>query len=107
MQSRIANGVKESEIGYHSAYSKHELRKVIQQYPQKEVKRGLEHLYKKIDKHLSDEVNLTPVVWRAMEQEFILQYKMIDEMIHKCYPGAMITLDFTIDDILKVFSEIN
>lgn len=41
-----------------------------------------------------------------MQEEFISQYKSLQEMIEKCYPDANITLSFTIDDILQVFSDI-
>lgn len=41
-----------------------------------------------------------------MQEEFIRQYKYIDDLIHRCYPGAMISLEFSIDDILNYFSDI-
>lgn len=53
--------MKESEISYQMAFSKEQLRKVISAYPAREVKKGLEHLYKKVEKHLSDEENLLQV----------------------------------------------
>lgn len=99
-------GVKENEISYQMAYSKQELRKVIQQYPAREVKKGLEHLYKKVEKHLCEEEYLLQVVWHAMQEEFIGQYNFLEERIQKCYAGANITLEFKIEDILKFFSEI-
>ncbi|XP_042208281.1 exocyst complex component 1-like [Homarus americanus] len=104
--NKVASGVKESEVGYQLAFSKQELRKVIKEYPGKEVKRGLDQLYKKVEKHLSEEGNLLQVVWRAMQEEFIRQYKLIEDLIHRCYPGAMINLEFSIDDILNYFSDI-
>lgn len=104
--AKVASGVKESEVGYQLAFSKQELRKVIKEYPGKEVKRGLDQLYKKVEKHLSEEGNLLQVVWRAMQQEFIRQYKLIEDLIHRCYPGAMINLEFSIEDILNYFSDI-
>ncbi|XP_066983031.1 exocyst complex component 1 [Macrobrachium rosenbergii] len=104
--AKVAGGVKESEVGYQLAFSKQELRKVIKEYPGKEVKRGLDQLYKKVEKHLSEEGNLLQVVWRAMQEEFIRQYKLIEDLIHRCYPGAMINLEFSIDDILNYFSDI-
>lgn len=70
------------------------------------MKRGLESLYKKVEKHLSEEENLLQVVWRAMQEEFIRQYKMLEDLIQQCYPGSMIALEFSIEDILKYFSEI-
>lgn len=37
IQSKVASGVKEEEVGYQLAYSKQELRKNIKEYPTKEV----------------------------------------------------------------------
>lgn len=106
VQQKVSQGVKETEISYQMAYSKQELRKVISQYPAREVKKGLESLYKKVEKHLCDEENLLQVVWRAMQEEFIAQYNFLEERIQRCYAGAMINLEFSIEDILKFFSEI-
>uniref|UniRef100_A0A1A9VYT4 Exocyst complex component Sec3 PIP2-binding N-terminal domain-containing protein n=1 Tax=Glossina austeni TaxID=7395 RepID=A0A1A9VYT4_GLOAU len=106
VQQKIAQGVKETEISYQMAFSKQELRKVISQYPAREVKKGLENLYKKVEKHLCEEENLLQVVWHAMQEEFIEQYKFLEERIQKCYAGAMISLEFNIQDILHFFSDI-
>lgn len=61
VQVKVAQGVKESEISYQVAFSKQELRQVIREYPAREVKKGLDHLYKKVDKHLCEEENLLQV----------------------------------------------
>ncbi|TRY63894.1 hypothetical protein TCAL_07692 [Tigriopus californicus] len=106
IQQRVAAGVKESEISYQLAFSKQELRKVISAYPGKEVKKGLDSLYKKVERHLCEEEGLVQVVWRAMQEEFIRQYKHVEDMIQRCYPGAQITLDFTINEVLEYFSDI-
>ncbi|KAJ8962253.1 hypothetical protein NQ318_018227 [Aromia moschata] len=112
VQARVASGVKASEVSYQLAFSKQELRKVISQYPGstviklRKVKKGLEALYKKVEKHLSEEGNLLQVVWRAMQEEFIRQYKMLEDLIQQCYPGSMVSLEFTIEDILHFFSDI-
>uniref|UniRef100_A0A6P7G551 Exocyst complex component 1 n=1 Tax=Diabrotica virgifera virgifera TaxID=50390 RepID=A0A6P7G551_DIAVI len=106
VQARVASGIKASEVSYQLAFSKQELRKVINQYPGSQVKKGLESLYKKVEKHLSEEENLLQVVWRAMQEEFIRQYKTLEDIIHQCYPGSMISLEFTIEDILMFFSDI-
>ena len=106
VQQKVGQGVKETEISYQMAFSKQELRKVISQYPAREVKKGLENLYKKVEKHLCEEENLLQVVWYAMQDEFIVQYNYLEERIHKCYAGAMINLEFTIHDILTFFSDI-
>lgn len=99
-------GVKESEISYQLAYSKQELRRVISIYPGKEVRKGLDSLYRKVERHLCEEESLIQVVWRAMQEEFITQYKNIEDLIRRCYPGAQISLDFSINEVLEYFSDI-
>lgn len=66
----MAQGVKESEVSYQMAFSKDQLRKVIAQYPAREVKRGLEHLYRKVEKHLSEDVNLLQVCLQVAAELF-------------------------------------
>lgn len=48
-------------MSYQLAFNKQELRKVIKEYPGKEVKKGLDNLYKKVDKHLCEEESLLQV----------------------------------------------
>ncbi|OWK51451.1 Exocyst complex component 1 [Lonchura striata] len=106
VKARLAQGVKEEEVSFQLAYSKQELRKVVEKYPGKEVKRALETLYRTIHKHLSPEENLLPVVWQAMEQGFIRQYREFEDLIQRCYAGAGIALDFTMEDLLSYFNSI-
>lgn len=107
VQAKVAQGVKAEEVGYQMAYSKTELRKVINDCSLKVVKKGLEEMYRKVEKHAFEpESTLIQVIWRSMQEEFITQYKAIQEMIHRCYPDANITLSFTVEDVLNVFSEI-
>ena len=106
VQAKVGAGVKESEVSYQMAFSKQELRRVVKEYPAREVKKGLENLYRKVEKHLCEEENLLQVVWREMQGEFIAQYICIEELIQRCYPDSMVTLEFTIQEILDFFSEI-
>lgn len=106
VQQCVASGVRESEVGYQLAFSKQQLKKLIREYNGKEVKKGLETLYKKVSKHLCEEENLHQVVWRAMQEEFINQYKTLEEMIQRCYPGALLGLEFSINDLLGYFTDI-
>lgn len=41
-----------------------------------------------------------------MQEEFIQQYKHFEDLIQRCYPGSMINLEVTINDILSYFSSI-
>nr|XP_014342073.1 PREDICTED: exocyst complex component 1-like [Latimeria chalumnae] len=106
VKSRVAQGVKQDEVSYQLAFSKQELRKVIEKYPGREVKKSLEMTYRKVVKDLSTEENLLPVVWHAMQEEFIRQYKEFEELIDRCYPGSGVTMEFTMDNLLDFFSSI-
>ncbi|KAL4230853.1 Exocyst complex component 1 [Mactra antiquata] len=106
IKTKMNQGVKAEEVGFQLAFSKQELRKVIKEYPGKEVKKSLDHLYKKLEKHLSEEENLYQVVWVSMQNEFIKQYTAYVELINQCYPDSNITLEFSIDDVLQFFSQI-
>ncbi|XP_025088337.1 exocyst complex component 1-like isoform X2 [Pomacea canaliculata] len=106
VEARVAAGVKREEVGFQLAFSKQELRKVIREYPGKEVKKTLEHLYKKVEKQLCEEENLLQVVWHEMQDVFINQYKHYDELMKKCYPDSQLGLEFTIENVLQYFSDI-
>lgn len=67
VERAIENGIRPEEIGYQQQFSRMELKKVVQAYPGKEVKKGLENLYKKVEKHLIEGSSLIEVVWRQMQ----------------------------------------
>uniref|UniRef100_A0AC35GMD8 Exocyst complex component Sec3 C-terminal domain-containing protein n=2 Tax=Panagrolaimus sp. PS1159 TaxID=55785 RepID=A0AC35GMD8_9BILA len=61
IEKALENGIRPEEIGYQQQFSRLELKKVVQAYPGKEVKKGLENLYKKVEKHLIDGSSLIEV----------------------------------------------
>lgn len=100
-------GIKPEEISYQPQFSRMELKKVIQQYPGKEVKKGLEQLYKKLEKHLVEQSSLLQVVWRHMQEQFLKQMQEYQTLIDTCYRGgAKIELEVSVQDVLSYFSEI-
>ncbi|RWS23698.1 exocyst complex component sec3-like protein, partial [Leptotrombidium deliense] len=107
VQLKVAQGVKEEEVSYQMAFSKQELRKVINTCSLKDIKKGLEEMYRKVEKHTCEtDSTLVQVIWRSMQEEFLSQHKAINDMIERCYPDANITLSFTVADVLSVFSDI-
>ncbi|VDK33705.1 unnamed protein product [Taenia asiatica] len=106
VQSALDSGVRPDAICYQFAFQKHMLQKIIKEYPGKEVKKGLDNLRRKVEKNLSEEANLFPVVWRSIQSEVTKQCMFYEELIRKCYPDSGLALDFTIDDLQKYFSEI-
>ncbi|CAO3701218.1 unnamed protein product [Rhizopus stolonifer] len=94
------------EVSFHMNYNKTQLRKVITMYPSKEIKKSLEQLYKRVDKHFSEEEGLLQVVWRGIQEEFIQQHERMENLIRQCYPDVGIHLEFTIQDLLDMMSEL-
>ncbi|KAI8967455.1 exocyst complex component Sec3-domain-containing protein [Mycotypha africana] len=94
------------EVAFHMNYNKTQLRKVITMYPPKEIKKSLEQLYKRVDKHFTEEEGLLQVVWRGIQEEFIRQHEKMEELISKCYPDTGVHLEFTIQDLLSMMSEL-
>ena len=70
------------------------------------VKKGLENLYTKVEKHLVDRSSLLEVVWRDMSNEFIRQYKNYENLIKECYMGHKINFEFTEGEICEFFQVI-
>eukprot|EP00731_Ephydatia_muelleri_P010913 Em0005g1499a len=104
VKSLIASGTKPDEVGFRLDFSKTELRKCIKEYPGKEVKKGLDKLYHKMEKDMSDASQLE-VTWGIMQKAFIEQFKEFEDLIEKCYPGSSITLEFTIEDLTNYISQ--
>lgn len=74
VEARVAQGIREEEVSYQLAFNKQELRKVIKEYPGKEVKKGLDNLYKKVDKHLCEEENLLQVCLVLLTIKIVYSY---------------------------------
>uniref|UniRef100_A0A915CXN2 Exocyst complex component Sec3 PIP2-binding N-terminal domain-containing protein n=1 Tax=Ditylenchus dipsaci TaxID=166011 RepID=A0A915CXN2_9BILA len=101
IERAIRQGKKPEEIGYEQQFSRMELKKVISMYPAREVKRGIDNLYKKLEKHLCNESPLLQVVWRDMQDEFLKQLKHYQQLIGQCYPAPRIDLEVSIQDLSK------
>jgi exocyst complex component 1 len=76
-------------------YSKNALKDVIRKYPGKDIKKSLEILYKRVDKHFTEEEGLLQVAWRGIQEEFTRLLRKYEDLIAKCYPESNIRLDFT------------
>ncbi|KAJ3100932.1 Exocyst complex component 1 [Phlyctochytrium planicorne] len=102
----LLNTLAPEEVSFHLQYSKAALKDIIKRYPGKEIKKGLEQLYKRVDKHFTDEEGLLQVVWRGIQEEFTRQIKRYEEIISLCYPDAGVKVDFTVEDLLGYFSDL-
>ncbi|XP_065058911.1 exocyst complex component 1-like [Rhopilema esculentum] len=105
VENCIASGVRMEDVGYQIAYNRQELKNILKEYPAKEIKKGLENLYKKLEKYFSTD-NFVQVIWRSLQLEFVQQYERYQDLINKCYPGSNIKMPVEVDEILDMFSNI-
>ena len=106
VESQLKKGTKPEEIGFISEFHKTELRRCVSMYPGKEVRKVLDSIYKKVDKHLSPEMGMNQVVWHHMQTQLIAQFNNITRLIERCYSDANVKLDFTLEDLSRYFSDI-
>jgi len=89
---------KDEEIGYQLSYNKNALKKVIAQYPGPTIRKNLETLFRRVEKHFPG--SLATVVWGRIQKELMDKHKHFEEIISRCYPQSEITLGFQSPDIL-------
>eukprot|EP00039_Didymoeca_costata_P001149 m.50163 g.50163 ORF g.50163 m.50163 type:complete len:825 (-) comp10650_c0_seq1:23-2497(-) len=108
----IQSGTPAQEVGYQMAFSKQELKKVIESCPARDVKKALENVYKGgVEKLISGEDttgsnNLRLMVWGHIQKEFMEQYQKFVNLIQQCYPGSDIQLSFNSEQIQSYFTNI-
>ncbi|KAJ3340482.1 Exocyst complex component 1 [Gonapodya sp. JEL0774] len=106
------------EVSFHIQFNKNALKEVVRKQSAKEMKRNLEQLYKRVDKHFqegdgstlsttqSTSGSLLQVVWRNIQEEFIKLLNRYDDLIARCWPKSGLQLEFSVKDMLDWFSEI-
>ena len=105
---QILKTQKEEEVSFTIHYSKPVAKELFKKYPGKEIRKGLEVLYKRVDKHYSEDGEgsgqLLQVVWRGIQEEVVVSLRRFEELVMKCYPGSGIRLEFSIEEIVGYFS---
>ncbi|KAM0792567.1 hypothetical protein ACM66B_005230 [Microbotryomycetes sp. NB124-2] len=88
-----------TEVSLHSAYTKAALRRVLSDLRSKDVRKAVDALYKRVDKHfndqsVSDSAVVLKTVWSACDEEMQRLTGVWRGLIEKCYPDDKIGLDF-------------
>ncbi|KAG7464939.1 hypothetical protein MATL_G00170930 [Megalops atlanticus] len=107
VQSCLAHGVREEEVCFQLAYSKQELRRLTALHAGRDVQRTLEVLHKMLCRDLGDDPVLLQEVWRALQQNFVAQYRRFESLTTRCYPEAGASLDFSEQDLKEFFSAVS
>ena len=103
-----------SEIASSSSFNKNALRKVIKDYNSKDIKKHIDSLAKRVEKHFMEGVEkdeaagsvasakLINTVWKACKDELLKLTEHWSSRITQLY-GDGISLDFTVGDVETAF----
>ena len=100
-----------SEISNNSSYNKSSLKRVVKEYNAKDIRRHIDALFKRVEKHYADPgeehagntVNLLKSVWSACEQELVKSTERFSRLMAQCYKETGVTLEYTVQDVEAAF----
>lgn len=108
-----------NEVTLHSAYSKSSAKKLVREYTAKDLRKAVEALAKRVQKHFADDDDTSaagaPValdrdelaevlgqVWRASEDAFARETDRFLRILKTCYSDAL-HVDYTSQDVRRPF----
>lgn len=117
---RLLKTTAPSEVSSNSSYSKSALKKVIKEYDAKDVRKHVDALFKRVEKHfteasekatsqeVSSSMGIAPGtvmvgVWKACEEELLRITELFAKRIAQCYTSTAITLEYSAGDVEAAF----
>lgn len=111
---RVAKELNAGEITSNSNFTKASLRKILKDYNSKDIRKCVDVLSKRVEKHFTDgekadESNsaisgkVLLEVWKACEGEFVTLTETWTSRISQWYSDSGITLEFTRTDVEAAF----
>jgi exocyst complex component 1 len=107
--------VAPSEVSSNSNLNKSSLKKVVKEYNAKDIRKYVESLFKRIDKHFNegsertdDSGGMVPGtvmvgVWTACEDELLRITELFSKRISQCYADTGVTLEYSTGDVNAAF----
>lgn len=102
-----------------SNFNRSALKKVIKEYDSKDMRRNIDGLYKRVEKHFDADEGANPVplppgqtgaagpvlagVWNACEEELIRLTDKWTKLISQCYADSGVPLEYTVGDVRAAF----
>lgn len=91
---RLLRTTPPTEVSLHSAYTRSALRRVTADIRAKDLRKAIEALYKRVDKHFGIDVanqaaehtDVLKTVWKACEDELTKTVSDWKSLVAKCYP---------------------
>jgi len=117
---RILKTTAPTEVSSNSSYSKSALKKVVKEYNVKDVRKHIDTLFKRVEKHFTeasekatteDVSSSTGIasgtvmvgVWKACEEELLRITELFSKRINQCYKDAGVGLEYSPSDVEAAF----
>jgi hypothetical protein len=108
-----------TEVPSNNGYNKSSLKKVVKEYNAKDVRKIVDALFKRVEKHFveaSDKAapeeshsnggiaagSVVEEVWKACEEELLRVTELFAKRISECY-GDMLSLEYSVADVEAAF----
>ncbi|EUC63920.1 exocyst complex component Sec3 [Rhizoctonia solani AG-3 Rhs1AP] len=112
---RLLQTTAPSEISNNNSFSRSALKKVVKEYDSKDMRKNIDGLYKRVEKHFDADEGLAPPgqngaaapvlvgVWNACEEQLLQFTENWIKLIGQCYPDSGVSLEYTISDVKAAF----
>ncbi|KAI0005577.1 exocyst complex component Sec3-domain-containing protein [Russula compacta] len=105
-----------SEVSSNSSYSRSALKKVVKEYDAKDVRKHVDVLFKRVEKHFTEASEVTTGessgitpgtvlvgVWKACEEELLRITEIFATRITQCYANTGVSLEYSVTDVEAAF----
>ncbi|KIY70189.1 hypothetical protein CYLTODRAFT_371472 [Cylindrobasidium torrendii FP15055 ss-10] len=111
---RMLKTTSPNEVATNSSYNRHQLKKVVREYNSKDIKKNVDALFKRVEKHFTEEKasdesrgivagTVMVGVWKACEEELLRITELFAKRIVQCYPDSGVGLEYTPADVEAAF----
>jgi hypothetical protein len=105
-----------SEVSNRSGYNRSTLKKVVKEYDAKDVRKHVDALFKRVEKHFTEASEVTTGessgitpgtvlvgVWKACEEELLRITEIFAKRMTQCYANAGVSLEYSAADVEAAF----
>ena len=114
---RVLKNTAPAEVAKTSTYNRAALKRVVKDYDAKDVRKHVDALFKRVEKHFTDAAEGTVAgttnngmpgtvmtgVWKACEDEVLRITEQFSKRINQCYSDSGVSLEYTAADVESAF----
>src|ERR1700733_658798 len=113
---RLLKTTAPTEVVSNNSYNKSSLKKVVKEFTAKDVRKHVDALFKRVEKHFTEASEVTTGessgitpgtvlvgVWKACEEELLRVTEIFAKRITQCYANAGVSLEYSVADVEAAF----